>query len=219
KLGAVVGQVTRLEELKGTNSKFSPTLKRTLSEEMMLNMGEVERPGPKRDDAGDAGELMAKNPFYSLLGDCYTIVASIKTFRFSDLLSATMRTSLTKKKRRNRSLYALSVLFLLAYLAVSATRTSHAHLSLLNIITLVLLDSCHYSIHRGSTYWSPGYGVMLMAAARVSIIANMSDLWIVGYSIAFVIYGGALIRAVVTHRLPRLNQEEAGAVVFLGHDP
>lgn len=24
---------------------------------------------------------------------------------------------------------------------------------------------------------------------------------------------------VVTHRLPRLNQEEAGAVVFLGHDP
>lgn len=52
----------------------SPTLKRTLSEEMMLNMGEVERPGPKRDDAGDAGELMAKNPFYSLLGDCYTIV-------------------------------------------------------------------------------------------------------------------------------------------------
>lgn len=37
---------------------------------------------------------------------------------------------------------------------------------------------------------------MLMAAARVSIIAFMSNLWIVGYSIAFVIYGGALIRAV-----------------------
>lgn len=53
--------------------------------------------------------------------------ASIKTFRFSDLLSATMRTSLTKKKRRNRSLYALSVLFLLAYLTVSTARTSHAH--------------------------------------------------------------------------------------------
>lgn len=53
--------------------------------------------------------------------------ASIKTFRFSDLLSATMKTSLTKKKRRNRSLYALSVLFLLAYLTVSASRTSHAH--------------------------------------------------------------------------------------------
>lgn len=25
---------------------------------------------------GDAGKLMAKNPFYSLLGDCYTIVVS-----------------------------------------------------------------------------------------------------------------------------------------------
>lgn len=57
----------------------SPTLKRTLSEEMMLNMGEVERPGPKGGDAGDAGELMAKNPFYSLLGDCYTIVVSETT--------------------------------------------------------------------------------------------------------------------------------------------
>lgn len=27
-------------------------------------------------DHGDAGKLMAKNPFYSLLGDCYTIVVS-----------------------------------------------------------------------------------------------------------------------------------------------
>lgn len=67
-------------------------------------------------------------------------------------------------------------------------------LSLLNIITLVVLDSCHFSIHRGSTYWSPGYGIMLMAVARVSIIAFMADLWIVGYSIAFVVYGGALVR-------------------------
>lgn len=53
--------------------------------------------------------------------------ASIKTFRFSDLLSATMGSSVSKKKRRNRSLYALSVLFLVAYFTVSASRTSHAH--------------------------------------------------------------------------------------------
>lgn len=53
--------------------------------------------------------------------------ASIKTFRFSDLLSATTGTSPSKKKRRNRGLYALSVLFLLAYFTVSASRTSHAH--------------------------------------------------------------------------------------------
>lgn len=59
---------------------------------------------------------------------------------------------------------------------------------------MIVLDSCHFSIHRGSTYWSPGYGIMLMAVARVSIIAFMADLWIVGYSIAFVVYGGALVR-------------------------
>lgn len=41
----------------------------------MINPGGagVERPGVK---GGNAGELMAKNPFYSLLGDCYTIVVS-----------------------------------------------------------------------------------------------------------------------------------------------
>lgn len=45
----------------------------------MLNIGEVERPatkGVKAGDTGETGELMAKNPFYSLLGDCYTIVVS-----------------------------------------------------------------------------------------------------------------------------------------------
>lgn len=72
--------------------------------------------------------------------------------------------------------------------------THTKQLSFLNIITVVVLDSCHFSIHRGSTYWSPGYGIMLMAVARVSIIAFMADLWIVGYSIAFVVYGGALVR-------------------------
>lgn len=55
--------------------------------------------------------------------------ASIKTFRFSDLLSATMGTSPFKKKRRNRSLYAISVLFLLAYFTISASRTKHAQVT------------------------------------------------------------------------------------------
>lgn len=42
----------------------------------MLNISEVERPVAKAGNAGDNGELMEKNPFYSLLGDCYTIVVS-----------------------------------------------------------------------------------------------------------------------------------------------
>lgn len=44
----------------------------------MLNIGEVTRPVVKVTDTGDPGELMAKNPFYSLLGDCYTIVVSVE---------------------------------------------------------------------------------------------------------------------------------------------
>ena len=45
----------------------------------MLNVSEVERSAAKATDVGDGGELMEKNPFYSLLGDCYTIVVSEAT--------------------------------------------------------------------------------------------------------------------------------------------
>ena len=54
---------------------------------------------------------------------------SIKTFRFSDLLSATLATSTSAKRRRSRMLYGLSVMFLLAYIAVSASRTKFGHVS------------------------------------------------------------------------------------------
>lgn len=75
-------------------------------------------------------------------------------------------------------------------------RSAPKQLSAVNVFTLLVLDSCHFSIHRGSIYWSPGYGIMLMASARVAMIAFMADLWVVGYSIALVVYGGALVREV-----------------------
>lgn len=37
-----------------------------------------------------------------------------------------------------------------------------------------------------------------MGAARVAIMSFMAELWIVGYSIALVVYGGALVREVST---------------------
>lgn len=69
-------------------------------------------------------------------------------------------------------------------------------LAILNAVTLSILDSCHYNIQRGSTYWSPGYSILLMGASRVAIMPFMAELWLVGYSIAFVVYGGALAREV-----------------------
>lgn len=83
--------------------------------------------------------------------------ASIKTFRFSDLLSATMGSSVSKKKRRNRSLYALSVLFLLAYFTVSASRTSHAHVRLIGHGThgLTLLLNRGHFVHQCRVLHTP----------------------------------------------------------------
>lgn len=93
-------------------------------------------------------------------------------------------------------------------------------LSVLNIATLLVLDSCHFSIHRGSTYWSPGYGILLMGAARVAMMASMANLWLMGYSIAFVVYGGALAREVRTGRwlcplVGRANLYDTSILVFL----
>lgn len=44
----------------------------------MLSLGgvDVDRPTANNIKIGEASELMANNPFYSLLGECYTIVVS-----------------------------------------------------------------------------------------------------------------------------------------------
>lgn len=55
----------------------SATLKRTLSEEMLDRGKHFARP-TKVDgfDGSNKEGAMANNPFYALLGDCYTIVVS-----------------------------------------------------------------------------------------------------------------------------------------------
>lgn len=42
----------------------------------MLGRARLERWIPKNRDDASKGDHMAKNPYYSLLGDCYTIVVS-----------------------------------------------------------------------------------------------------------------------------------------------
>ncbi|CAM9674646.1 unnamed protein product, partial [Choristocarpus tenellus] len=134
-------------------------------------------------------------------------------------MAATFSASGKRGKRRNRRLYGCSILLLVAYIIVSATRTGYFKLSILNSVTLLVLDSAHYSLNRGSTYWAPGFGILLMGVARISMMSFMAQYWLIGYSLAFAVYGGTLVREVVTRRLPQLSAEEAGAVAFLGHDP
>lgn len=55
---------------------------------------------------------------------------SIETFRLSDILSATLSISPASKKRRNRSLYGLSMAFLLSYLLISSVRTKYGQVTM-----------------------------------------------------------------------------------------
>lgn len=61
---------------------------------------------------------------------------SIETFRLSDILSATLSISPASKKRRNRSLYGLSMAFLLSYLLISSVRTKYGQVTTSEIIHL-----------------------------------------------------------------------------------
>ncbi len=42
---------------------------------------------------------------------------------------------------------------------------------------------------------------------------------LIGYSFAFVVYGGALVRSSVRRHFPRLSVRQASTITFLGHDP
>lgn len=57
------------------------TLQRTLSEEALGRGKHIERPAPKEGpDGSNKEDLMTNNPFYALLGDCYTIVVRIASW-------------------------------------------------------------------------------------------------------------------------------------------
>lgn len=53
-----------------------------------------------------------------------------------------------------------------------------------------------------------------MAAARVAIMVFMSDMWLLGYSIAFVVYGGALVREVITCSMAACVAEALADVTY-----
>ncbi|CAM9220023.1 unnamed protein product [Chrysoparadoxa australica] len=165
-------------------------------------------------------ELQESNPYSRLLGDGYTALPSIAVFKWTTALTAGMAVrDHDGNKRRNRQIYYLSLLCLAVYQIISITDTDYPELALVNIITLNVLNSVHYSLHRGAIYWTPGFSIMLMGLARLCMMASMAQYWLFGYSLAFIVYGSALVQEVVRVQLPSLTAEEAGAIAYAGHDP
>ena len=61
----------------------SPKLKRTLSEETIPNLDDAETAqlSFRKDTDNGKGGLMSNNPYYSVLGDCCTILVSFRVSR------------------------------------------------------------------------------------------------------------------------------------------
>ena len=98
----------------------------------------------------------------------------------------------------------------------------------------------------GGDAWAPGHDVAILSAGRLVITVICGKYWLMGYSLAYMVYGYALTDAIITKHLPHMSkvrthtgnayiynhtyrspshilpkhktQAEAGAIAFFGFD-
>ena len=116
------------------------------------------------------------------------------------------------------TLYNASLLVLVIYIIVAAVRTAFPSLAFLNCCALVLLDIVHSGLSRGSNDWSPGFKIMLLIAGRLIIMSSGPALWVVNYSVAYIVYALPLLQALINKYLPHLSKRQAGEMIFANED-
>jgi hypothetical protein len=158
---------------------------------------------------------------HALLGDCYTLNPNVPLFKYGTILMDTSNTSKASEKDKNsRKLMQLSLVILFIYLMIAIARTDHPSLAFLHCLALMLFDSIHTSISHGDIKWTTGYHILLLVAGRLLITSSSINMWLLNYSVAYMIYAAALIRELINSFLPALTREQAGEIAFAGkhHD-
>ena len=116
------------------------------------------------------------------------------------------------------TLYNASLFVLIIYIIVAAVRTSFPSLAFLNCCALVLLDTVHSGLSRGSNEWSPGFKILLLISGRLIIMSSGPALWVVNYSVAYMVYALPLLQALINRYLPHLSTRQAGEMIFANED-
>lgn len=174
-------------------------------------------PGPQL-----SGDVSSSQAFKSLVGGLYSVDARQAGgfFSMTDLVGALFTAPAAVTARRSRYLYLVAVCILLALAITTWAHDDDAsrNQGIASMLSVVVLDSAVYLLHRGELSFSPGFLVFIMTVARGCIAATAGEFWLVGHSLAFFCFGVVLGREIVGRRLPRMSHRAASSIAYFGGD-
>lgn len=174
----------------------------------------------KVERRGEYAKCMTANKLlHSLLGAQYTINPNVSFFKFGTVLQEpTKAPDLSDPLRERDTMYDISLVILAIYLVIALARTDYPSLAFLNCLAVLTFDVILSSLANGDVKWSAGYKIALLIASRLFIMGSTPSLWLVNYSVAYLIFAIALIQEIINSSLPMLSKREAGEIAFAGKD-
>ncbi|OQR80645.1 hypothetical protein THRCLA_23445, partial [Thraustotheca clavata] len=158
------------------------------------------------------------SPFDALLGGHYSIVRTIPGFEMADILQNAFVTQPDSQKKVNRRYYALAIAIVVVYTIIGYFRSAYPTQGIGILFTIIIIDSTMGLVLRGQLTWSAGYISLIIGLSRVSLAVSCGQFWLLGQTMAFVVFGSALCREIIGRNLPRMSAHEAGGITFFGHD-
>ncbi|DAZ96786.1 TPA: hypothetical protein N0F65_005784 [Lagenidium giganteum] len=159
-----------------------------------------------------------ESAFAPVMGDHYTVEATIPGFNRADILQSAFVTPKETRRRKTRKYYGVALGILAVYCLVAMVRTDYPTQAIGISVTVMLVDMCIYMMYRGFLSWSAGYIAFIMGSVRVCLAATCGRYWILGHAFLYMVFGTALCIEIIGKNLPRMSNHEAGGVTFFGHD-
>jgi hypothetical protein len=176
------------------------------------------------DANAPGGFFTYSDPLAGFLALGGNVDESVSTKGMSDLQKRLNKAKIAGQKRRRSQLlktaYLLSVLSLFVLCIVSwAHVRSEPNAGIAASLTVLAGDSAvFFALRSGKVDWTPGYLCFLLGLTRGVIVLFSGTLWLAGVSLAYAIWGCALVVQIVNRALPRMTEAAAGAVAYLDAD-
>ena len=213
----------QLNRVVHKNSKLQAVREKFGGQSMGLAMGMEKAEHASRRTrhnaaAGGEEEGQRSKAFASLVGDAYSIDSRVEMFAFCDYLEQTFSGSPVNRSRRMRRIYvvALFVLALYALVAWFTVDEEWRTQPFLLIAGTVVTDSMMYLLRRGPCTWGPARYVTMLFAGRAAITAFCGPWWLVGFGLAYFIWGLSIAIEIISQRMRTMTDEQAGAVAYFG---
>ena len=188
--------------------------------EAVYDLQEAEGKKVKRKPQG----ISANKALHALMGDAYTLNPNCSAFRFSTALKdikssagdGDVSNMAHKFAQRGDSTYNTALFIMFLYFCIAAVNTDYPSLAFLHILVTILFDTIHTSLSHGDVVWSPAFKIGLLVAGRVLVMGSPASMWLMSYSIAYMVYATALVYEVINVMLPMLSKRQAGVAAYSG---